>query len=91
MSQPNGLSELQEKVLLAVWKLTGIGQKMVEESTLKAGLSHEPLPELKEAMDQLRKRGFLYTSVEAAETNFSLTPLGLALLRKLEEDKLQEL
>ena len=91
MSQPDGLSELQERVLLAVWKLGSIGQKMVEESTLKAELSEEPQPELGQAIDQLRKLGFLDQSDAASGTKFSLTPLGLALLRKIEEDKLQEL
>ncbi len=91
MPQPDGLSEIQERVLLAVWKLTGIGQKMVEEDRLKAELSQEPPPDLAEAVDRLHDQSFLDKSVEAGGTNFSLTPLGLAILRKLEEDRLQEL
>lgn len=91
MSQPNGLSDLQERVLLAMWKLSGIGQNRVEEDKLKAELNHEPSQDLADAIDQLQKRGFLDKSTGEGATNFSLTPLGLAILRKLEEDRLQEL
>ena len=91
MSQPDGLSDLQERVLLAIWKLSSIGQNTVEESKLKAELDHEPPQDLAGATDQLYKRGFLDKSTAEGATNFSLTPLGLAILRKLEEDRLQEL
>ena len=91
MSQPDGLSDLQERVLLAIWKLSSIGQNTVEESKLKAELNQEPPQDLADATDQLHNRGFLDKSTAEGATNFSLTPLGLAILRKLEEDRLQEL
>ncbi len=91
MSQPDGLSDLQERVLLAIWKLSGIGKNRVKEGELKAELNHEPSQDVADAIDQLQQRGFLDKSTGAGATNFSLTPLGLAILRKLEEDRLQEL
>ncbi len=91
MSQPDSLSDIQERVLLAIWKLGGIAHSTVQEANLKAEMNSEPPQDLAEAIDQLHKQGFLEKNSEESGANFSLTPLGLAILRKLEEDRLQEL
>lgn len=93
MSQsPEGLSDLQERVLLALWKLGSTGRNTVEETRLRTELSSETPEAIGAAIDQLHKQGFLSNStlVEGGR-RISLTPLGLAILRKLEEDRLQEL
>ncbi len=91
MSQPNGLSDLQERTLLAVWKLGGIGKNVVDSSKLQTELTNEPLGKLEAAIQSLHELGFLEKTMAEDRASYSLTPLGLAILTKIEEDKLQEL
>jgi predicted transcriptional regulator len=46
---------------------------------------------LKSAFGALQAQGFLDATVEGDHSTFSITPLGVAILRKTEEDRLQEL
>ena len=91
MSQPSGLSDLQERVLLAVWKLRGVGKNGVDDSKLGSELENETAENLAAAVEELRNQGFLEATNQQNQSLLSLTPLGLAILRKVEEDRLQEL
>jgi predicted transcriptional regulator len=91
MPQTNGLSDLQERILLAVWKLRGIGSNNVDQTALKAEMTNEPSQNLTDAIGTLYTQGFLEKTSTDDRTAISLTPLGLAILRKIEEDRLQEL
>ena len=91
MPQPEGLSDLEERILLAVWKLGGVGKNAVDENKLRTELANETPQNLAGAIETLRNQGFLEATNLHDRTLISLTPLGLAILRKLEEDRLQEL
>ena len=91
MTDPNMLSELEERTLLAIWKLKGIGKNGVEESNLQAELQNETPQNKTGAVEALQNKGFIEKTNSSDRRFISLTPLGLAILRKLEEDRLQEL
>ena len=91
MPEPNMLSELEEKTLLAIWKLKGIGKNGVEESNLQTELTNETPQNLAAVLEALQNQGFIQKTNSNGRKFLSLTPLGLAILRKLEEDRLQEL
>jgi hypothetical protein len=91
MPQTNGLAEFHETVLLTVWKLRGMGNVPVDESKLRSELTGDPAEELSAALQTLSSLGFLEAKMAGERRVFSLTPLGLAILRKIEEDRLQEL
>jgi DNA-binding MarR family transcriptional regulator len=91
MPEPNILSELEERTLLAIWKLKGIGKNGVEESSLQTELTNETPQNLAAALEALQNQGFIKKANSSDRKFLSLTPLGLAILRKLEEDRLQEL
>jgi hypothetical protein len=86
----NPLSEISGRILMSVWKLNGIGSRAVQEQTLRLDLKLESDQFLYET-EMLTQRGFLDRSIIEGQPAFSLTPLGLAILRQLEEDRLQEL
>ena len=85
------LSEAQEAVLLAIWKLRGIGTSTVDERQLRAEMAKDPPEDLTPTLQLLETQGFIEIKDEADRKSVSITPLGLAILRKIEEDKLQEL
>jgi len=86
------LSELEEYLLLTLWKLRGIGNNRVSKEVLRANLTVETSAETwLTGISSLADRGFLQTATINGEEGFSLTPLGLSLIRQIEEDKLQEL
>ncbi len=86
------LSELEEKVLLALWKLRGIGTSHVKEDALKADLTQSNLQaNWTNEISSLNARSLLDVTAVAGDREISLTPLGLSLIRQIEEDKLQEL
>jgi len=91
MPQTNSLSDLEERILLAIWKLRGIGKNAVDESRLQTELTNETPQNLSGAIEKLRNQGFLERTSLHDRMLLSLTPLGLAILRKVEEDRLQEL
>jgi hypothetical protein len=92
MPSPDGISELQERILLVLWKLKGIGANLVDEEILRTALSAEQLQGNWESeLGSLQEQGFLQAANKDEKNFISLTPLGLAILRKIEEDKLQEL
>jgi DNA-binding MarR family transcriptional regulator len=91
MPQANGLSELEERILLTLWKLKGVGKNGVAESNLQGELPNEMPQNLTAATEALQNQGFVEGRSSTDRTFLSLTPLGLAILRKLEEDRLQEL
>ena len=91
MPQANSLSELEERILLTIWKLKGIGKNGVAESNLQTELPNETPQNLAGAIEALQNQGFVERRRSADRAFLSLTPLGLAILRKLEEDRLQEL
>lgn len=88
---PNGpISELSEKILLALWRLNGVGTRTIGEQVLRAELNVESA-QLLEQTATLTQLGFLIETIRDGQNSFSLTPLGLAFLRQLQEDRLQEL
>ncbi len=86
------LTEIEERILLTLWKLKGIGKDHVREDTLRIdpGLEATKDP-LTAKIEKLRTQGFLEIATANGGNAISLTPLGLAILRQIEEDKLQEL
>lgn len=90
---PKGtLSDLEERILLALWKLRGIGKNTINERILKADLAAESESEgWMERIRSLNNQGFLEMGNVDGQNSFSLTALGLAILRRIEEDRLQEL
>ena len=85
-----GLPALSEKILSTVWKLNSTGQKAVPEDTVRAELSATN-DEFANEAEMLQKQGFLNRSKVNEKPSLSLTPLGLAILRQIEEDNLEEL
>jgi len=80
---------LSEKILLAVWKLNVVEAKPVTEDALRSELS-DSSDSFSQELKTLRDLGFIVTGNEG-RTEYVLTPLGVAILRQIEEDKLQEL
>lgn len=91
MPSTDGLTESGERILLALWKLNGIGKNYVSKNSLKTDLATGASDyRLTDEIVSLRNQGFLETAT-GDDDAISLTPLGLAILRQIEEDKLQEL
>jgi RIO-like serine/threonine protein kinase len=86
----DSLTPLAERILLTVWKLNAIGARFVNEDSVRAELS-VAIDELTKEIQNLRTQGFLSKTTINEKTSISLTALGLAILRQIEEDKLQEL
>ncbi len=92
MPPPEIFSELEEKVLLTLWRLGGIGKNHVKEETVRANLPSEIQSESwTDKINNLHNQGFLQREDIDGQSALSLTSLGLSLLRKIEEDRLQEL
>ena len=91
MPPANGLTEPQETLLFAIWKLRGIGSRPVTEDQLKAQMTNESTQSLLPTLTQLQSQGFVQITDKGVGKTISITPLGLAILRKVEEDRLQEI
>jgi predicted transcriptional regulator len=91
MPSTNGLSEPQETMLFAIWKLKGIGSSTISEDQLRAQMTNRPPETLPSILSELQFQGFVEISDNAGRKRISITPLGLAILRKVEEDRLQEI
>lgn len=92
MPHPGKLSDLEERILFALWKLGGIGKNAIQEERLKTGLAIEASSQIwMSELENLRKQGFLEANSMDGRNVVSLTPLGLSILRQIEEDRLQEL
>ena len=91
MPSENGLSEPQQTVLFAIWKLRGIGSSTVSETQLKTQVADQPLEIVTSTLTQLQSLGFIAINPKGDQKNISITPLGAAILRKVEEDRLQEI
>ena len=90
MPPQDGLSELDERILLALWKLRGIGRNYVKEQALRADLADETGAWV-DSISNLCNRGFLEKTTVDGQDAFAITSLGLSVLRQTEENKLQEL
>ena len=91
LSMPSDtLSVLGARILLTMWKLKGVGEKSVTEAALR-----EELPDRNDGFSQelkaLHELGFVTKRNTNGKDGVTLTSLGLAILRQIEEDKLQEL
>ena len=84
------LSGIGERILLAIWKLNGLGTRSVTEYVLRAELTGVA-DDLLQELQRLEEQGFVVKIEAGRSTEFTLTPIGLAILRQVEEDKLQEL
>jgi hypothetical protein len=91
MPPPNGLSEPQEAILFAIWKLRGIGGNVVNENQLRNQLTTQHPESLPSTLTELQSLGFVDVENASGQKNVSITPLGVAILRKVEEDRLQEI
>jgi hypothetical protein len=92
MPPGSALTELQQRILLTLWKMNGVGKNHITEDTLKADptlVSSGDL--LTNEIANLQIAGFLEMASANDHNTVSLTPLGLAILRQIEEDRLQEL
>ena len=78
-------------MLFAIWKLRGIGNNPITEDQLKAQISNDPAESLQPALTELQSQGFVRVDNNGDQRTISITPLGLAILRKVEEDRLQEI
>jgi len=87
---PESLSPLAEKILASVWKLNALGNRAVSEGRVKIDLAIAQ-DELTAETQKLQAQGFLSRLKVDEEVSLSLTHLGLAILRQIEEDNLQEL
>ena len=90
MPPSNGLSEPQEAMLFAIWKLRGIGSNPITENQLKTEITNDPAESIQPALTELQSQGFVQIDNNGGIRQISITPLGLAILRKVEEDRLQE-
>jgi DNA-binding HxlR family transcriptional regulator len=91
LSMPSDtLSVLGEKILLAIWKSNAIGIRSVGEDALKSDIS-DSSNGFSQELKTLLNLGFITRGSNGGGSEFALTPLGLAILRQIEEDKLQEL
>jgi len=88
---PQALSDLGEQILLTLWRLRGIGNKFVKQEKLRADLAVNSDQTWVGEIANLQTEGFLTSTNLDGQDAVSLTPLGLAILRQIEEDKLQEL
>lgn len=92
MPPDSKLTELGEKILVALWKMKGIGRSGVKEEALRAELATAGSSQgLNEEITSLHAQGFLEATPAEGNSIISLTALGLAVLRQIEEDRLQEL
>jgi len=91
MPPANSLSEHQEAVLFAIWKLRGIGTNPLTEDQLKVQMANGPTEALPQALTELQSQGFVQVESNGGRKTVAITPLGLAILRKVEEDRLQEI
>ncbi len=87
---PESLSPLAEKILATVWKLNALGNRAVSEGRVKIDLAIAQ-DELTAETQKLQAQGFLSRLKVGEGVSLSLTHLGLAILRQIEEDNLQEL
>jgi predicted transcriptional regulator len=90
MPSENGLSEPQEAMLFAIWKLRGIGGNSITEDQLKAQMSNQAPEAEASTLAQLQSLGFVEVTNNNGPKAISITPLGVAILRKVEEDRLHE-
>jgi predicted transcriptional regulator len=91
MPPPNSLSEPQEALLFAIWKLRGMGNNPVTEEQLRAETTNQPTETFPSALGQLQSQGFIEVVNKSGRKGIAITPLGVAILRKVEEDRLQEI
>jgi hypothetical protein len=91
MPEQDALPDIEQRILLALWKLRGIGKNAVEENRFWDEMKSDRQESLDAAAESLVNQGFLEWTHGSDLRLLSLTPLGLAILRKLEEDRLQEL
>jgi hypothetical protein len=92
MAQSDKLTSLSEQILLTLWRLKGIGRTAIKEDLVKAEIGPPPSTEIwASQIEQLHQQGFLEKKDLNGNRGISLTPLGLAILRQIEEDHLQEL
>ena len=85
------LSDQSERILLELWRKHGVGKNSVREDDLRTEMGRQENDGWEKDLEQLQTQGFLERTTRDADTVLSLTSLGLAVLRQVEEDKLQEL
>jgi len=90
--EPPMLSSQDHTILLTLWKLRGVGRNAVGLEALKAELPSEAISDgFPQTVERLQKQGFLEATNVQGQNMLSLTSLGLAILRQIQEDKLEEI
>jgi len=84
------LPALSEKILSTLWKMNASGQKSVLEQRVRAELSFTT-DEFAKEVERLLAQGFLSNVTVNDVQSLSLTSLGVAILRQIEEDNLEEI
>ena len=84
------LPTLSEKILSTLWKMNASGQKSVLEQRVRAELS-VATDEFAKEVERLLAQGFLSNVTVNDVQSLSLTSLGVAILRQIEEDNLEEI
>jgi len=87
-----GFSETEQKILFTIWSMKGVGKNSVRQDAVLRRITktNEPLT-LEKNIERLQKLGFVEVVVLDGQNGLSLTPLGISLLRQIEEDQLEEL
>jgi hypothetical protein len=92
MTAPDKLTDIEEKLLSALWKMKAVGQTTTGKERLQIELAPEdPKRDLSPEINNLERLGFIAANSPDTPDQISITPLGLSILRQIEEDQLQEL
>ena len=85
------LSSKQISVLLALWELRALGTHMVSLQQVTSRLP-EPLgPDAPEQLQDLKNRGLITRSDPSDQESYSLSLLGTACVRQLQDKELSDL
>jgi hypothetical protein len=83
------LSPQKRQILLYMWKSGAVGDRAIRLRNLKARLSDDVRSNYVSNMKDLESRLFVRISRADHEESASLTPLGLAYIRQVQDDNLR--
>jgi hypothetical protein len=85
----DGLPLQKRQILLSMWKARAIGNKTISLRDLKAKLAEEVKPNYVSWMKNLKGKLFIEISRRGKDDVASITPLGLAFIRQIQDDDLK--
>jgi DNA-binding MarR family transcriptional regulator len=83
------LSPQKRQILLYMWKSGAVGDRTIRLRNLKARLSDDVRSNYVSNLKDLESRLFIRISRGDCEESASLTPLGLAYIRQVQDDNLR--